>query len=60
MDDCFAAGTRAVWVIDPRRRTVAVHSDAAATRRPREHDTLDGGDVVPGFAMPVRELFSGL
>jgi Uma2 family endonuclease len=60
MDDYFAAGTRAVWVIDPDRRTVAQHSATAPTRRLREDDALDGGDVVPGFAMPVRALFDGL
>ena len=60
LDDYFAAGTRAVWVIDPDRRTVAMHSATAPTRRLREPDTLDGADVVPGFAMPVRALFDGL
>ena len=60
MDDYFAAGTRAVWVIDPDRRTVAQHATTAPTRRLRERDTLDGADVVPGFTMPVRALFDGL
>ncbi len=60
MDDYSAAGTRAVWVIDPDRRTVAIHSSTGPTRRLREHDTLDGADVLPGFAMPVRALFEGL
>ena len=60
MDDYFAAGTRAVWVVDPDRRTVAVHSSTGPTRRLRERDTLDGADVLPGFTMPVRELFAGL
>jgi Uma2 family endonuclease len=60
MDDYFAAGTRAVWVIDPDRRTVAQHSTTAPTRRLREHDTLDGADVVPGFTLPVHALFDGL
>jgi Uma2 family endonuclease len=60
MDDYFAAGTRAVWVIDPDRHTVAQHSTTAPTRRLREHDTLDGADVVPGFTLPVHALFDGL
>ena len=60
MDDYFAAGARAVWVIDPDRRTVAQHSTTAPTRRLREGDTLDGADVVPGFTLPVRALFEGL
>jgi Uma2 family endonuclease len=60
LDDYLAAGTRAVWVIDPDRRAVAMHSATGPTRRLREPDTLDGGDVVPGFAVPVRALFDGL
>jgi Uma2 family endonuclease len=60
LDDYFAAGTRAVWVVDPDRRTVTLHSATAPTRRLREGDTLDGADVVPGFAVPVRALFEGL
>ena len=60
LGDYFAAGTHLVWVIDPDRRTVAVHSDAAPTRRLRDTDALDGGEVVPGFVLPVRELFAGL
>jgi Uma2 family endonuclease len=60
LDDYFAAGTRAVWVIDPDRRAVALHSSTGPTRRLREPDTLDGGDVVPGFTLPVRALFEGL
>ena len=51
---------RDLWVVDPDRRTVAVHSDAAPTRRLRDTDALDGGEVVPGFVLPVRELFAGL
>lgn len=52
------AGTRAVWVVDPRARTVAVHE---AGRKPRvlaESQVLPGGDVLPGFELPVREIFA--
>lgn len=60
MADYFAAGTRLLWVIDPDRRTVAVHARAAGTRWLGEDDALDGADVVPGFTLPVAELFEGL
>ncbi|MBA4065132.1 MAG: Uma2 family endonuclease [Isosphaera sp.] len=56
----FAAGTKLVWEVDPEDRTVAVYADP---RRPdlmtllRETDTLDGGTVLPGFALPLAELF---
>lgn len=56
----FAAGTRLIWVIDPDPRTVEVYADP---RQPdlmtllRATDTLDGGAVLPGFALPLAELF---
>ncbi len=51
------AGTNAVWVVDPRARTVSVHE---ARRKPRvlaEGDTLRAGGVLPGFELAVREIF---
>ena len=52
----LAAGTRLAWVINPRRRTVAVHAPAAPVHVLGEDDTLDAGDVVPGFRCAVREF----
>lgn len=54
----LAAGALAVWVINPRRRTVTMHGPDGAHRVVGEDATLDGGDIVPGFAMPVRDLFA--
>ena len=54
----FASGTRLEWVVDPKTRTVAIyHSTGEPTRVLRETDILDGEQVVPGFAMPVADLF---
>ena len=58
--DYFAAGTRLTWIINPRTRRVAVYSATAPVRWLHEGDTLDGGDVLPGFAVPVAELFQGV
>jgi len=52
----LAAGVRLVWVIDPEARTVDVYTPAGV-RVVGEGDTLDAGDVVPGFAIPVADLF---
>lgn len=60
LDDYRAAGTPLIWVIDPKRRTVMVVSGDAPTRWIRADETLDGGDVVPGFRCRVSELFEGL
>jgi hypothetical protein len=38
----------------PRRRTVRVHQP---DREPVEGDVLDGEDVLPGFRLPVADLF---
>ena len=55
--DWLAAGTRMVVVVNPRNRTVNVHTpDGAITLK--LGDTLDGGDVVPGWQMPVADMFA--
>jgi len=51
------AGTRLVWVVNPRSKTVAVHAPGADVAIRSESDTLDGGAVLPGFACGVAELF---
>lgn len=55
--DYRAAGTELLWVVDPARRVVAVYAADAPTRWLREGDALDGGAVVPGFALGVDALF---
>ena len=55
--DYLAAGTRMVVVVNPRNRTVNVHTpDGAITLK--LGDTLDGGEVVPGWQMPVADIFA--
>jgi Uma2 family endonuclease len=56
----FASGTRLVWIVDPRTETVAVYTDPTVHTTLTSTDTLDGGAVLPGFAVPVTELFSYL
>ena len=58
--DYLAAGTRLMWVIDPQARSVARRTPTGPLATLGESDTLDGGDVVAGFAMPVADLFDGL
>lgn len=55
--DWLDAGTRAVVVVDPRRRTVKVHRSVSDSAVLTDADTLAVDDVVPGWAMPVREIF---
>lgn len=58
--DYFKAGVRLVWDIDPDTREVEVFTAPEVSKLLRIDDILDGGDVLPGFTLPLRELFSEL
>ena len=54
----FAAGVRAVWVADAKRRTFTMHRVGVAPVVLTEEDEIDGGDIVPGFRYKVAKLFA--
>jgi len=56
----FQAGVRLVWMIDPRRRTVAVFTAAESVTIALEFDRIDGGDVLPGWVVDFEKLFAEL
>jgi len=62
VEDWLDAGCRMVIVINPRRRhrTVAVHRSTVDVTTLTLDDTLDGGDVVPGWRLPIREIFGDM
>jgi len=53
----LAAGTTAVLVLDPARRTATVYRGQGEARAHTQDDTLDLGDAVPGWRVRVAELF---
>lgn len=53
----LAAGARRVWVVDPASESVTVHRAGGGQRRLGPDDALDGGDVLPGFTLPVSRIF---
>jgi Uma2 family endonuclease len=53
----FASGCRLVWLVDPRDRTVAVYTSPAKAVVLKEKQSLTGGDVLPGFQLPLQNLF---
>jgi len=57
VEDWLGAGCRAVWVIDPKTRTVTVYDDSRNAVILAATDTLDGGDLLPGFHRLVAEIF---
>lgn len=52
------AGTRMVIVVNPRRGAVTVYRSRDEIRVLSGDDVLDGGDVVPGWSVPVGRLFT--
>ncbi len=51
------AGVRLVWVVYPVTRTIQVVRSLQDLVALGIGDTLDAGDVVPGFSCPVAEIF---
>jgi Uma2 family endonuclease len=56
--DYLRYGTQAVWYFYPKSRTVNIHKQEG-THTFAEDDVLDGGDVLPGFKLALREVFEG-
>jgi Uma2 family endonuclease len=56
----FRAGVHLVWQVDPRTRTVEVFTTPDQSTVLHAAHTLDGGTVLPGFTLPLQELFSEL
>jgi Uma2 family endonuclease len=54
----LAAGTRLVWVVEPRDRLVTTYSSRTDVRVQKGEDTLDGFDVLPGFRLRVADVFA--
>ena len=50
-------GVRMALVINPETRTIRVRQPNRPAVILTADDTLDGGEVLPGFSCPVREIF---
>lgn len=60
VEEYLEHGTELVWLIDPQHRTATVYTRGGGVRWLHEGDALDGGDVVPGFSVPLAFLFEDL
>ena len=56
--DWLDAGTLMVIVVNPRQRTVTLYRSRADIVILTQNDILDGNDVVPGWSLPIQELFA--
>jgi Uma2 family endonuclease len=55
--DWIRFGARAVWVVDPDSKTVTVYAADGSVKTLVQGETLDGGDVLPGFRCDVSDIF---
>ena len=58
IEQYLATGVRQVWFVEPSKRRVTVHRPDVAPQILSESDTLDGGDLLPGFRYPLSRLFA--
>lgn len=56
----FAAGCRLAWIIDAKTQSADVYTSPTDCRHVRPSQALDGGDVLPGFKLPLKDLFACL
>lgn len=57
---CVRNGVRLAWLIQPTKGLVHVFEPDRAAVVLASGDTLTGGDVLPGFALPIDEMFGWL
>jgi Uma2 family endonuclease len=61
LEEYFQNGTRLAWVINPMQTYVMVyHSAPEPEKLLRSIDSLEGEDIIPGFTLPVADLFQTL
>jgi Uma2 family endonuclease len=55
--DYVDAGTPLIWVLDPKTESaIALPRDEMPLIIPAD-GALDGGDILPGFVLPLRDIF---
>lgn len=57
VQDYLTAGTRLIWVAYPLTKTVVEYRSLSEIRHLGIDEDLEGGEVLPGFTYPLRQLF---
>jgi Uma2 family endonuclease len=52
----YLAAGMVVWVVYPETEEVEIHQVGRAPQVLTIDDTLNGGEVLPGFSLPVRDI----
>jgi Uma2 family endonuclease len=57
IDAWLGAGCAAVWIVNPKLKTVTVYHSRSDVQTKAAGDVLQGDPVVPGFSCAIDELF---
>jgi Uma2 family endonuclease len=57
VEEYYKAGVRLVWVVYPGQSKVYAYTSTTEVRVLAAGDVLEGGDVMPGFRLPLPEIF---
>lgn len=57
LDDYFTAGVKLVWFIDPAQQVASIYESRDKRHGVVLGESLTGGEVLPGFELPLQELF---
>lgn len=64
VESYIASGTKLVWVIYPKEKIIDVWRSAGDSGLHKQKfdltSTLDGGEILPGFSLPVKDVFQGI
>jgi Uma2 family endonuclease len=52
------AGVPLIWLVDPAKQTITVKASEMPAKILKPGDTLDGGEIIPGFSIPVAKVFA--
>jgi Uma2 family endonuclease len=60
LKEYFLSGVKLVWFVEPSARVVRAFTSPDEVIELGINDNLEGGDVLPGFTVPVARLFADL
>jgi len=58
VSEWLLAGSHQVWVVSPKLRTVTIYSSTGDIRVLTVNDRLEGGELISGFQIQVKEIFT--
>ena len=57
LDEYFEAGFPQIWIVSPDSRAIRVYTSRYEDKLYGIRDTIVPGDILPGFELPLKELF---